>query len=365
MNAFICNSPVQLMRAIHMKMRYDEFRDDADMYIGSSIKNYERISENLRNSALFNRVIDYSIDELNKKGGLAKLIYGTGELGLTIKKQTYHILVSFNEEGVLLEAIYNLNSKKKDFVYYYVEDAPGFYKLYLPKKYSVFSMRKWLRLKEPFYNTDSWWFSMPDLMSVPIENYRLKELKKISLDDNEYKETVNYIFDYKETIFDNVDIIIMEESFYTDGRMIDNFDYDIYSRIRDDFPQLNIMIKNHPRTKVNRFSKDFIIMKESSLPWELYLLNGLKNKEFPIQIGIVCCTLQSDKLMFDAEGRKIALGPMFEDKVKPRIDGTSETNPDALHAFRILRDKYTNPNQFKIATGYTEIRDSIGELTSR
>ena len=44
MIAFVCGSPVQVMRALHMKMRYDICSDDADIYILHKCAGYEKLA---------------------------------------------------------------------------------------------------------------------------------------------------------------------------------------------------------------------------------------------------------------------------------------------------------------------------------
>lgn len=363
MIAFICNSPVQIIRAIHMKTINKELSESADVFIADTFTNAEIVADRIRDLHIFNDVVIYSPKLLERKASVYRLMHEKSDLSKKIRCNNYDKLVSFNLEGFLLDAIYNLNCKNDRFTYYCVEDAPGIYKMYMPPQISHFSLSGIIGNKKPFYNVDKWFFSMPDLVYLPINNQVVEQLEPIDISDRKFVDSINYIFDFDpESQEIDADVLIMEEPFFTDGRMIQNYDYEIYNKIRNDFPGLKIMVKNHPRTKNNRFIENFNILPASNVPWEVFLLNGLGKSSFPIQIGIVCSTLQSDMLMFRGEGRKISLAPMFFDKLQKRIDGTVEANEEIVETFNKIRSYYKNPDLFRIVSNQEELQDSIRQL---
>ena len=79
MIAFVCNSPVQVMRAVHMKMRYELCADSADLYITYKCAGYLDLAERLKKTIVFSHV--YIADTSNlQKHIVAHLLWGNSSL---------------------------------------------------------------------------------------------------------------------------------------------------------------------------------------------------------------------------------------------------------------------------------------------
>ncbi len=361
MNAFVCSTPIQIVRAIYMRYAMTEFKGPADIYIRPTFKNAQHITDKIRETGLFSAVYLIDLSGLGRAVS-AQLLYGKGRWARLIGSMDYEKVVAFNIESELLSALYNKNKHIKGFQYHYVEDAPGMYKMYAPKRYPQVSLNRILGIEQPYYHTDQWWFSDPDFMDIPdIRVADVKRLPSINIFDDGFVDMINGVFSFSsDDALNEADILITEEAFYTDGNMIDNSDYILYKEIKDHFPDKRIVIKLHPRTKVNRFEDDFKIMDNTWIPWELYVMNGLRQKQhFPIQIGIACNTLTSDKFMFNAESLKIVLAPLFQEKIRKMADGSSNVDEKVIKRFEALRKTYIRPEQMVIAYDKEHLFDTI------
>lgn len=361
MNVFVCSTPIQIVRAVYMRYGMAEFKDPADLYIRPTFKNARQIAEKIRETGLFSAVYLVDLSGMDRAVS-ARLLYGRDRWARLIRSADHEKVIGFNIESELLNAFYNRNKHKKGFQYHYVEDAPGMYKMYAPKRYAPFSVNGILRIEQPYYHTYQWWFSDPDFMDVPeIGSADVRRLPPIDATDDKFVSMINEVFGFSsDETLDEADILITEESFYTDGKMIDDFDHTLYQEIRDHFPDKNVVVKLHPRTRINRFEKGFKIMQGSWIPWELYVMNGLRQKQhFPIQIGIVCSALTSDKFMFDAESPKVVLAPLFKEKIKKMEDGSSNVDEEVVKRFEALRKTYVRPEQMMIAYDKEGLFDTL------
>ncbi|MCI8294308.1 MAG: hypothetical protein HFG22_00160 [Lachnospiraceae bacterium] len=339
----------------------EEFKDPADLYIRPTFKNAKQIAERIRETGLFSAVYLVDLSSLGRAVS-ARLLYGKDKWARLIRSMDYKRVVAFNIESELLSALYNKNKNIKDFQYHYVEDAPGMYKMYAPKRYPQVSLNGILGIEQPYYHTDQWWFSDPDFMDIPnVELRTVKKLPPVDIYDDIFIGLINKVFSFTpDAALNEADIFITEESFYTDGKMLDNCDYILYKEIKDYFPDRNIVIKLHPRTKHNRFVADFKIMDGTWVPWELHVMNGLRQKQhFPIQIGIVCSALTSDKFMFNVESPKIVLAPLFREKIRSMADGSSNVDEEVIKKFEALRKTYIRSEQMMITYEKEQLFDTL------
>lgn len=364
MIAFVCGSPVQVMRALHMKMRYDICSDDADIYILHKCAGYEKLAVKIEKLNIFKSVYATNVSELGKRIVL-KLLIGNNKYAKLIRAKKYIKLFTFNIEDELAQAIFCINKNINGFEHHCVEDGPNIYQIYEPPKYKWYHPFRWFGLDKQAYHITTWWTSCPEFIKLPKSFHTQKyKLMPIDCTDKEYKEAVNFVFEYEPSdALENADILIMDESHYTDGLMIDDADINIYKRIRTHYPDFNILIKMHPRTKHNRYVDDFEIMENSTIPWELYVLNREYNKKKDlIQISIVCGTMLSDLFMFGIEGKKIILAPLFYDKVKVPKNGTPRVSRFETENYEKVKRLYKKPENFRIAYNENDIFEALNDM---
>lgn len=360
MIAFVCASSVQVMRAVHMKMRYEICEDHADIFLVPMCAGYERIANNLKKLNLFSNV--YIADTKDIKGHVvAHLLFGNNPLAKIIKESKYDKLFTFNIESEVGQAIFNRNRRRTGFEHHCVEDGPSIYEIYEPPRYKWYHPYKWVGIDKQAYHITNWWTSCPEFIEVPESFHTIKKrLLPIDVTDNEYIEAVNVVFDYEtDEDLDMADILIMDESHYTDGLMIDNADYKFYEEIRKYYSDKKILVKLHPRTMHNRYAEHFQVMKKSNIPWELYVLNREQhNHKKLIQIGIVCITMLSDRLMFGIEGKKIILAPLFYDKIRAS-QGVLRVGEEQTQKYEMIKKDYVYPQNLVIAYANKDVYEAL------
>lgn len=364
MIAFVCASPVQVMRAVHMKMRMELCNDSADIYIPYKCPGYKEIASNLEKISIFKNV--YPVDKPIWKSHVAfHLLFGHSALSKMIRRKSYTKLFGFNIEDEVTFALFNLNRNKKNFEYHCVEDGPNIYRIYEPKRHPWYHPFKILGIKQQAYHITRWWSSCSEFIVLPSSFYTtIEKLPIISVHDEEYIKAIDSVFDYKEIPeLENADVLIMDESHYVDGLMIDNADVSFYKEIQKRYPDKQFLVKMHPRTQENRYKTDFEIMRSTSLPWELYVLNRhSKNNKDLIQISIVCGTMLSDRFMFGVEGKKIILAPLFYDKVKVPANGTPRVSEVETRQYECVKTRYHKPEDFIIAYSKEDVYTGLDRM---
>ena len=364
MIAFVCASPVQIMRAIHMKMRYRICKEKADIYILHKCPGYMDYANNLKKENIFENVFATDVSKLGKRI-VFKLLFGNNEYAKLIRKHRYTKLFTFNIEDELAQAIFCVNKNIPGFEHHCIEDGPNIYKLYEPPKYKWYHPYKLMGIDKQVFHIKKWWTSCPEFIEIPKSFHTQKEqLKIIDSHDQEYINIVNTVFDYRPSVnLENADLLIMDESHYSDGLMIDNADYKLYKKIKNKYSKLNILVKIHPRTRDNRYLSEFNVMESTNIPWELYILNR-ENKisKDLIQMSIVCGTMVSDRFMFGVEGKKIILGPMFYDKIKIPAHGVPRVSQNETDNYEKIKKIYKNPNHFIIAYSEDDLYNALNYM---
>lgn len=365
MNAFICHSPNQIIRAIQMKCRMPEFQDPADIFIGAAFNGYADVAGRLKDLGMFSAV--YPIDTTGLKHPVGQMAFLRTRYTKCLKANKYTRIISFNIESEVAQVLYFFNRRNKGFSYDCAEDGPNIYTIYEPRRYAPLHPYRLIGLDRPCFHIHTWWSSCPDFIEVPDAFGAVKKkLPTLDAHDDALVQIINAAFDYKpDAALDACDVLIMEESHFTDGLMIGNADFNIYKKIKDTYPQSRFLVKLHPRTSVNRFEKDFPVMRSSHLPWELFVLNRMRQKNRPLlQISIACGTMLSDKLMFGDEGCKLILAPLFQEKIRP-MNGVSRVGDELIANYEKVRGTYTKPENFVIAHSEEELFAALDRFLIR
>lgn len=361
MIAFTCASYIQLMRAFQMHMCMEEYNEEADLFLVYPMFKKENMIERIRNTKVFRSVyyIDASI-EGHFRLFRTKLLFDR-EIG---KDNIYSKLISFNIENLIACFIYNRCKKLPGFEFHLCEDGPTVYKFYIPNENRKIDPYKLMRLDRECFHIKKFWSSFPDLVDIPgVFTTTIQKMPPIHIDNLELLNTLNYVFNYKNIQeLDNTDLLIMEESHYTDGLLPDNYDYLLYKKIRQRYKNKNIFIKLHPRTANNRFDGCIDLLPSSSMPWELIAWNRIKSNPKPLlQIGISCSTLISDKALFDYEGPKIALMKMFKNRIKP-TEGMYRVDDEIIRTHEIIKGTFRSPENFVMPENEREVFDALDKL---
>lgn len=361
MIVFVCASYVQTIRAFQMHSEMDEFKQDADLFLVNPMFNDVELINRFRKVGFFRNV--YYIDTLaGRKAATLKYMYGK-KYGNILRKYSYDKVVSFNVEEIVAQALYNLNKRQPGFEFHCVEDCPNAYNVYLPSNFTWKHPYKWLGIDKPFYKIKNWWTSCPELMDFPEKcTFEVRKLSTINIENRNLLNILNYIYGYRpDEVLDKADCLIMEESHYTDGLMIDNKDYHIYKAILKRYPYIRFAIKLHPRTTKNRFKGMLPVIKNSKVPWELIIWNRIISRSSELVLmSIVCGTMVSDKFMFGYEGSKLLLIKLFKNSIKKQ-GAYCRISDELISKYEKIKQGYRLPEQFLLPETEDELYKILDE----
>ncbi len=171
--------------------------------------------------------------------------------------------------------------------------------------------------------------------------------KKIDIADKDFTALCNKIFDYNNSDRYDTKYIFMEESYYAENVKIN--DVELVEQIAKKVGKDNIMVKIHPRNKVNRFSeKGFKTNMNTSVPWEVILMNidDLSEKTL---ITIASGSILNPILIF---GKRIKAYSLYE-LTNPEIRSSSFLTGPLWELVSSIFKKY--PEMIKICKNIEEI----------
>lgn len=343
MQAFLCRTPIQVFRAVQIQ-KLGLFDDkQADIYLFDTFAGYEKVASRLQDTGIFEQV--YPISGIETKEIKHELLYHFvrgNPYSHILKNKFYNILISFNITGIANElGYYYCKKNNRNIKYINVEDAPNIYNMNYRKSWARTYLYPLLGVKDPNEFVDEWWFSRPELMNPPGDapKYMLPVIDK---NNEEFKKLINYIFDYQELPFVNqADILFMEESFYTDGRLKTNEDLKLLNALQAKFPDLKFVVKLHPRTQMNRFKGKFMVVPNNGIPWEVYVMN--QDFRSKLIVSISCSTTISSSLLFGCDIPAVLVYPMFQEAITEK-DGSNYWTTQRLHAIKRQDTLYNNTN---------------------
>lgn len=363
MNAFICLSYVQLMRACQLVTCGGEFSDSSDLYLGSYLFDDMQMINRIKQTHMFSNVYYINYEKFKKPQIISA--YLEFKKKSYVPQNGYRKVISFNIEGIIQTVLFNMNKNNEGFEYHCMEDCPSIYDIYVPSEETSL-VYKLLKIQKPCFHINTWWSSCIEFINIPMEfTKNVKKLPPIDICDKNLLNKLNYIFDYiEDPVLSNSDMLIMEESHFIDGFMVSNRDFEFYSELIERHNNIKFCIKLHPRTKHNRFEGMLPTVKNSKIPWELIVWNRSldENKEL-IQVSIRCGTMLSDKMMFDLENKKIILIKLFEDSFNS-VNGCKRIDKKMIEEYDLIKNTYKNPNNLFIPENLEQLEsyfDNIGE----
>lgn len=144
----------------------------------------------------------------------------------------------------------------------------------------------------------------PQLFDWKNKSIKKYKIPKINRADKNTINIMNIFFDYKDKAdrFLNTKVIFFEESFYASGYSVN--DVKFVRLISECVGKEHLLIKLHPRNKINRF-KDYNIFEDNSMPWEIiYLNNNFENIEL---VSISSGSVIHPYIIFGEEKRVVIL----------------------------------------------------------
>ena len=285
---FVCNTPFQIMTAVSFKLTLLK-DDEVDIIVSNIIHDAKILTQNIMKTNVFNNVYyfeDYSLNFKHKKQGWfnkgLELLTRRSCIrkALSIEKSYDKLFTSDTLKTIdwIYDLLYSMNRELKVF---YFEESP-----------IAVMCDQGNHFKEPSYYSSGVKRFIQQLLGVRHINGNWngaystvsKEMSKLYFDWYEmprpdvremstYVAILNQFWKYKKNNIDKARIVFIEESFFIDG--YENCDEEIINDLRLHFDEGKILIKLHPRTRVNRFDNKMIgIYKNTSVPWELIALNG-------------------------------------------------------------------------------------------
>lgn len=352
--AFLCRTPIHVFRTIQLK--FDLFYDCCvDVFIFDSFRGSGEIVERIRAKNVFDKVFFVHDSDYMYHGKCSDLVsYLKKSLFKEwLNEDKYDELFAFDIFGQFNEIAFNVLKKNNtNLIYNMMEDGPALYYVGRVDSNTKKYLFKFFGLKNSLDYIDYWWFSRPDLMSIFGKGEK-KEIPKVNKKNTEMIQYINYVFDYKDSEdIRCADIMFMEECFYNDGLLKTNKDLDTYRAIQGSLTNTKCVVKLHPRSSDNRFEKEFKVLKNNGIPWELYALNMDTSKK--IMVSIACTTMVSSSMIFGEESYSIMLVPMFVNDIIEVKTQTPYFTAERLSKLKDHAKIYNDKNKFKIVSSFEE-----------
>lgn len=334
---FICNSVYQLLVALWIKNHYYT-EISADIILSDHMNGTEQLVEQVKASRMFQEVygvssMDYARYRvpLTRKERIAISLRPQTYLRKYVElKECYSELLIANVDAfsqLVYDALAHRQKQIPEVTVF--EDGIFTYsklyeKDYLETNIIVTSSVKKL-IHKYIYRKKLLYGNLSKILVFNKENMRwnppckVVEMDKIKSDDRRFKEMVNQVFQYQnnDDVYDTK-YIFMEESFLAEGTPIN--DVVLLKEIAKKVGKQNIMVKIHPRNKVNRFEKEgFKTNHNISIPWEVIVMNigDISDKVF---ITVSSASVMNPILIFGQNVKAYSLYNLIEhEKGKSRL----------------------------------------------
>lgn len=316
-NLFYCCTPFQIMMATAFKMTILK-NEQVDIIVSDLINDSEDLFVNIARSHYFDNAMylrNYEFDyvQKTKKDEIKKLLNRRSILNRLLPSlreyDCFYIVDSLQSINVIYEI---LSKKNKNLSLYYYEEGPIAVLCDQGKHFK--RKEEYLGIKGQIVNAllgrlyvngsfDAAYSSVYDKMEPNYFEWR--KLPVISaVDLKQYIKTLNQFWGYKHDDSLKHKILFLEESFYTDNR--GDRDIEIVRDLLDNAHGREVLVKLHPRTRVNRFEKLGIdVYRNASVPWELVALNGDIDDTILVCVG--SGAIMYPKLYWNIEQKSIAL----------------------------------------------------------
>lgn len=314
----IVRTPYQLIVSLYLIRQYCDKKDQIDLIVTDNFNNYDVVVNRVKKLNIFNDVNVMTLQKnIFKK--FFSLITFKSVKSLKITK-IYDEIYFWNYDSITINLISYLFYKNNNLKVFIFEEG---YISYFPlneifperKMYKLMNIRnKLLGIKKINFNSvDGYLFFNPELsiFDTKIKKYKIN---KDLINNKKFKEDIKYIFNIGESLIKNYDkkYIIFEEAMLSEN----NFDdkkmiLDIVEKVGKD----NVIIKLHPRTKNDRFSKLGIkTLGSDGIPWEAITLTGDFSNKVLIAIG--CGSIVNYRLTYGKNMRAILMFKLYKTNLK-------------------------------------------------
>ena len=294
-----CQTPFQIIVSLFVLEQNKSVGDQFDIVILDTFSGYDNVAEKLKSIKVFDDVIVIKAKKIIQANGLENI----GKLFSVIcAKKTINQL--FDNNIKLYDEMYYWNydafiatfrsyqflmgNKIKNYIFEegYISYMP--IDEVIPKK----GMMKIIEIINRFKgikdvkreNVNGILLFEPDFY-LGKESYPKIKLDNCFANDIRFKNIISNIFAAQEIIKEyDKKIIIFEEAMLANSDDVD--DFSVIKRIIDFVGKENVIIKLHPRTKVNRFLNMGVkVLGNDGIPWEALVIQGKFNDKILISIG--------------------------------------------------------------------------------
>lgn len=326
----VCNTVYQVFVATWLKIRVMQ-SDNVDIVISDHMNDSDLITKNIKKTSLFSNVYKINSKELCKKpldrcSRYKCIFYATSVLKRYIKIDKKYDCVFFANVDIFSKLLFHTLANdifglgyNKNIKLFLFEDGTSTYSKLFEEYYK--SARLPLKRKLPFYKPQTICGNVSAIYAFDPSAFVWKPesdvitIPKIDIGNNNFRETVNTIFDYQNMtdVYDKK-YILMEESFYAENGYME--DIELVQKISKIVGKENIMVKIHPRNIVNRFEElGYKTNKNTAIPWEVILLNN--NFTDKVILSVASQSVLSPAFLFDESIKSYILFNCL--KNKPQI----------------------------------------------
>ena len=334
---FVVDSFFQFIVATNMKLTLFQ-NDSVDVIIYNTTNNAETVYKNAKkfdifdNCYLANSPMLYCGKRFTKMQKLQKylryvesLCFPKRSLKCVFKDKkdyNYDVLL-FNSYGAMTDCIFNVILKyNSNAVCYRYEEGFGSYFKEFNNQKSKKRMLIEKNIRKIFGNEvinryiKKFYFFEPGFVMFNPP-YEIVQMAKISRKNETLKNILNCVFDYSniQDSYEEKFIAFEDGGSYFNGEGNDSEDVQLIKIISEKVGKGNLLVKTHPRCKINRFSPYGIkTNKTTSIPWEVIQMN--KNFDGKVFITTASASALSSCLYFGDNTKIIMLYGCVKNKPK-------------------------------------------------
>lgn len=312
MNKIIfCQTPFQVIISLLIRKQFSSNTDRFDIVIVNFFSGYDRIASRLIEQKYFDNVYVAEVKDFIQSKGVInnikkflKILFPQITISKSIRNiaDTYDEMFCWNYDAftALFRAAFSspekrikLNIYDEGFISYLPIDDT------IPKRGFMKIIEKINCLKGMPYltreNVDAYYLLEPNAIFFDTKS-EVHLIDRKDTKSNDIKKLIDFLFDASEEVkkYDRK-YILLEEAFLANVSNVD--DEAIFMRIIEHLGVDNVLIKLHPRTNKDRFSKKGIkTIGQSGVPFEALALCGdFSEKKL---IGISCGTIPTYRMLF-------------------------------------------------------------------
>lgn len=295
-----CQTPFQIIVGLYIRKQFVKDTDVVDLVITNTFSGHEVFAKKIREKKIFNNVIVADAKDIvksdSKSKNISRLFY-IFNLKKMMKKVfngsfnyydemycwNYDVLTaSFRSYHALGKHPIKLFIYDEGYITYMPIDEvipkKGFMRI-IELRNKLFGISKIVREYK-----DGLLLFEPDFLTFKPNCPVFRIDSKIG-QTNSFRDLINYIFNASEIIkkYDKK-YIIFEEAMLANCDNVD--DFSIYKSIIEKVGSENVIVKLHPRTKKDRFSKLGVkVLGSDGIPWEAIMLSAKFDDKVLITIG--------------------------------------------------------------------------------